>query len=35
MKSIIYKSFLPKQETPKSEETSISPPSGIYRPQYN
>lgn len=35
MKSIIYKSFLPKQETPKSEETHISPPSGIYRPQYN
>lgn len=35
MQAIIYKSFLPKQETPKSEETSISPPSGIYRPQYN
>lgn len=35
MQSIIYKSFLPKQETPKTEETSISLPSGIYRPQYN
>lgn len=35
MKSIIYKSFLPKQETSKSEESFISPPSGIYRPQYN
>lgn len=35
MQAIIYKSFLPKQETLKSEETFISPPSGIYRPQYN